>query len=85
MAAMSEGRFIFVFTPTHGSRLNLIENFFSKMTKQMPRGIRTKAKQELTNRIYLYFEEVNADPVVYHWKYKLYEITSEEANSNVAS
>ena len=28
-------RFVFVFTPTHGSWLNLIENQFSKMTRSM--------------------------------------------------
>lgn len=66
-----EGRFTFVFTPTHGSWLNLIEGFFSKMTKQMLRGIRVASKQELEDRIYLYFDEVNADPVVFHWSYKL--------------
>ena len=27
---------------------------------------------------YKYFEEVNADPVVYHWKYKLDEIDPSE-------
>lgn len=29
------GRFEFVFTPKHGSWLNMVERFFSKMTKQM--------------------------------------------------
>ena len=38
------GRFEFVFTPKHGSWLNMIEGFFSKMTKQMLRGIRVKSK-----------------------------------------
>ena len=33
------GRFEFVFTPTHGSWLNLVEGFFSKLTKQMLQGI----------------------------------------------
>src|SRR5450755_4610149 len=33
-------RFVFVFTPTHGSWLNLIENQFSKMTRTLLRGIR---------------------------------------------
>lgn len=68
------GRFRFVFTPKHGSWLNLVEGFFSKMTKQMLKGIRVKSKKELEERIYTYFEEVNADPVVYRWKYKLDEI-----------
>ncbi len=73
--SMPEGRFEFVFTPKHGSWLNVIESFFGKMTKQMLRGIRVKSKQELIDRIYLYFKEINADPVKYHWKYKMDEIT----------
>ena len=68
------GRFEFVFTPKHGSWLNMVEGFFSKMTKQMLRGIRVKSKQELADRIYRYFEEVNAEPVIFHWKYKLDDI-----------
>ena len=76
LAAKPEGRFVFVFTPTHGSWLNLIEGFFSKMTKQMLRGIRVASKQELEDRIYLYFDEINADPVVFHWSYKLDELPS---------
>lgn len=78
LATKPEGRYIFVFTPTHGSWLNLIESFFSKMTKQMLKGIRVNTKQELEDRIYKYFDEVNADPVVYHWTYKLDEISSED-------
>lgn len=68
------GRFEFVFTPKHGSWLNLIEGFFSKMTRQMLKGIRVSSKEELVIRIYRYFEEVNAEPVVYHWRYRLDEI-----------
>jgi len=75
LATMPEGRFEFVFTPKHGSWLNMIESFFSKMTKQMLRGIRVKSKEELIDRIYLYFNEINKEPVVYHWKYKMDEIS----------
>src|SRR6266581_4553999 len=67
-------RFVFVFTPKHGSWLNLIENQFSKMTRTMLRGIRVASKQELINRIHQYFEEINAAPVVFRWKYKMDEI-----------
>ena len=67
-------RFVFVFTPTHGSWLNLIENQFSKMTRTMLRGIRVASKQELIDRIHQYFEEINANPVVYRWKYKMDEV-----------
>jgi len=67
-------RFVFVFTPTHGSWLNLIENQFSKMSRTMLRGIRVASKQELIDRIHQYFDEINADPVVYRWKYKMDEV-----------
>ena len=66
-------RFDFVFTPTHGSWLNLIENQFSKMTRTMLRGIRVASKQELIERIHQYYEEINAAPVVFRWKYKMDE------------
>jgi len=75
------GRFEFVFTPKHGSWLNLIESFFSKMTRQMLRGIRVASKDELKERIYKYFDEINIDPVVYRWKYKLDGIQPDEAQN----
>lgn len=49
------------------------------MTKQMLRGIRVKSKEELRDRIYKYFEEVNAEPVVFHWKYNLDDIDITES------
>jgi len=67
-------RFEFVFTPKHGSWLNMIEGFFSKMTRQMLRGIRVSSKQELSDRIYRYFDEINNDPIVFRWKYKMDEM-----------
>ena len=72
------GRFEFVFTPKHGSWLNMVEGFFSKMTRQMLRGIRVKSKEELTNRIYRYFAEINEEPIVFHWKYNLDDIDISE-------
>ena len=74
------GRFEFVFTPKHASWLNLVEGFFSKMTKQMLRGIRVNSKSELEERIYKYFDEINEDPVVYHWGWNLEDV---DANENV--
>ena len=65
------GRFEFVFTPTHGSWLNLVEGFFSKLTKQMLQGIRVASKEELSERIYKYFDEINQIPIPYHWSYNL--------------
>jgi len=69
------GRFEFVFTPTHGSWLNMVESFFSKITRQMLRGIRVSSKQELAERIYQYFDDINEEPVVFRWKYKMDEIS----------
>ena len=85
LATKPEGRYTFVFTPKHASWLNLIECFFSKMTKQMLKGIRVKSKEELADRIYQYFDEVNAEPVVFHWTYKLDEIQQKEPEVNTAS
>ena len=48
------------------------------MTRQMLKGIRVKTREELIQRIYQYFAEVNEEPVVYHWKYKLEEIDPAE-------
>jgi transposase len=66
-------RFEFVFTPKHGSWLNIVETMFSKMARSMLRGIRVASKQELIERIHLYFEQINADPVIFRWKYKMEE------------
>ena len=51
------------------------------MTKQMLKGIRVKSKEELVERIYKYFDEINAEPVVYHWKWNLDDIDGSEAVS----
>lgn len=64
-------RFQFVFIPKHGSWLNLVENLFSKMTRTMLREICVSTKQELIDRIHLYFREINATPVIFRWKYKM--------------
>ena len=72
------GRFEFVFTPKHASWLNLVEGFFSKMTRQMLKGIRVETKDELVTRIYKYFEEINEEPVVYKWGWHLDDIDPTE-------
>lgn len=41
------------------------------MTRQMLSGIRVDSKDMLKERIYQYFNEVNAVPVPYKWKYKM--------------
>jgi transposase len=65
-----EGRFAFVFTPKHGSWLNLVEGFFSKMTRSILRHIRVASKAELKARILAYLDDLNRDPVVHTWTYK---------------
>ena len=79
LGTLPEGRFVFVFTPTHTSWLNMIESFFSKMTRQMLKGIRVNSQEELEERIYRYFDEINDDPVVFRWTYKMDEIDPSEA------
>jgi len=64
-------RFDFVFTPTHGSWLNLVESFFGKLAKTLLRGIRGSSKEELRERIERHLQELNQDPVVMKWTYKL--------------
>jgi transposase len=43
------GKFEFVFTPTHGSWLNMIEMFFSKISRSFLHQIRVSSKQDLKN------------------------------------
>ena len=68
-----EGRFSFVFTPKHGSWLNLIEGFFSKLARSVLRHIRVASKQELKDRIIAAIDDINRHPVVHTWSYKLNE------------
>lgn len=70
------GRFEFVFTPKHGSWLNLIESFFSKIARSLLRHIRVQSKEELVERIYRGIEEINQEPVIFHWRYKMDEIAT---------
>jgi transposase len=75
LATQPEGRFSFVFTPKHASWLNLVEGFFSKMTRSVLRHIRVASKAELKARILAYLDDINADPVVHTWTYKIGEAT----------
>ncbi|EQD49579.1 Integrase catalytic region, partial [mine drainage metagenome] len=67
-------RFHFVFTPTHASWLNVIEMFFSKMARSMLRGIRADSKDELKSRMLEYIRELNNEPVVFTWGWKMDEM-----------
>ncbi|MHB8387900.1 IS630 family transposase [Metallibacterium sp.] len=68
-----EGRFSFVFTPKHGSWLNLVEGFFSKMARSMLRHIRAASKAGLKARLLAYLDDINRDPVIHRWTYKIAE------------
>ena len=57
------GRLEFVSAPRHGSRPDLVEGLFSRMTHQMLRGIRVSSKDEPEERILRYFREADAEPV----------------------
>jgi len=71
LAEQPAGRFEFTFTPTHGSWLNLVEGFFSKLARSVLRHIRVASKQELKHRIMAAMDEFNRHPVVHTWSYKL--------------
>ncbi len=73
LAKRPDGRFTFVFTPKHGSWLNLVEGFFSKLARSVLRHIRVASKQELKDRIVAAIDDLNRDPVVHTWTYKLNE------------
>jgi len=73
LAKQAAGRFEFTFTPKHGSWLNIVEGFFSKLTRSILRHIRVASKQELKDRIMAAMDYINQHPVVHTWSYKLDE------------
>jgi len=73
LATQPERRFTFVFTPKHGSWLNLVEGFFSKLARSALRHIRVASKQELKDRLTTAIDDINRHPVVHNWTYKLDE------------
>lgn len=74
LATLRQGRFNFIFTPTHASWLNLVECFFSKLTRQALRNLRVKSKEDLVKRIEAWLEETNNEKVVFRWKWNLEDI-----------
>jgi len=54
-----------------------MESFFDKLVKTLLRGIRVHSKEELRARLELYLQEVNQEPVVFKWKYKLEMLPAE--------
>jgi hypothetical protein len=55
----------------HGSWLDLIEGFFSKLARYVLRHIRVASKQELKDRILAAIDHFNQNPIVHTWTYKL--------------
>jgi hypothetical protein len=69
-AAQPGHRFEFTLTPKHGSWLNLIEGFLSKLARWVlhhPRRMQAEA-QGSPHAAVDYF---NSDPVIHTWTYKL--------------
>ena len=58
-----------------------MESFFGKLARTLLRGIRVNSKQELRARIELYLQEVNEEPTVFKWKYKLETLAAESVAS----
>jgi len=71
IAAQPNRRFAFTFTPRHGSWLNLVEGFFSKLARSVLRHIRVASKQEPKERIIAAIDDINRHPVVHTWSYQL--------------
>ena len=75
-------RFDFVFTPVHGSWLNLIEpssprwpaRCYAKMARSVLRQIRDASKEDLWRRIDTYFEDLNAAPLILRWKHGIEDL-----------
>jgi transposase len=60
-------RWVFHFTPTSGSWLNAVENFFSKMTRQRIRRGVFRSIADLQAAINRYLKEHNDDPKPFVW------------------
>jgi transposase len=71
LAGQPPHRFEFTFTPKHGSWLNLIEGFFSKLVRSILRHIRVGPEQEPRIAFLTAVDYFNCDPIVHTWTYKL--------------
>jgi transposase len=61
-------RWTFHFTPTSGSWLNAVENFFSKLTRQRIRRGVFRSVVELQAAIHRYLAENNENPKPFQWR-----------------
>jgi hypothetical protein len=60
-------RFEFVFSPTHGAWLNLIENFFAKLINQVAISQPRLRPDTMAQVIEEYLDSINHDPVHFRW------------------
>jgi hypothetical protein len=67
-----------VFTPKHGSWI-IVEGFFSKMGRSVLRYIGVASNSELKARILAYLEDINAEPVIHTWTYKIGETVGQSS------
>lgn len=58
----------------------MVEIFFSKLARTVPRGIRADSPAELRARLEQHLAALNEDPVVFTWKYRLDEIALVDSN-----
>jgi hypothetical protein len=61
----------FTFTPKHGSWLNLVQGFFSKMARSVLRYIRVASKKRTQGSHHGNRLLPNQNSVVHTWTYKL--------------
>lgn len=57
----------------------MIEMFFSKISRSFLSQIRVESKDELKQRIYQEIDQINQEPVIFKWKYKIQEEKVETA------
>src|SRR4029077_4707707 len=64
-------RFELTFTPKHGSWLNLVEGFFSKLARSVLRHIRVASKQELKDRLMAAINYFNQNHAVHRMEQRI--------------
>ena len=75
----SLGRFM-PWSETATAAASSSEGFFSKFARSVLRHIRVASKQELRERIMTGIEDVNRNPVIHTWSYRLAEAARYDSN-----
>jgi hypothetical protein len=71
LATQPEGHFTFVVTPKHGSWLDLIKGFLSRMALSVLRHIRVASKDEPKDRVLAHLDDLNHSHGIQTWTYKI--------------